>query len=116
MNQLQTEPNHLRTGGNRFVQAAAILPVVTGKVVPALPIPAAQRRVWIRQDCLKMNSARMKTSELKMLWNLVKSAQDKPMSAADFALLLRIRFALQEYEVQSTERRARFNLCKKEVG
>jgi hypothetical protein len=40
----------------------------------------------------------MKTIELKMLWKLVKSGEDRPLSAADLALLLRIRFALQEYE------------------
>ncbi len=40
----------------------------------------------------------MKASELKMLWKLVKSGEDRPLSAADLALLLRLRFALQEYE------------------
>jgi hypothetical protein len=40
----------------------------------------------------------MKTTELKMLWKLVKSGETRPLSAADMALLLRIRFALQEYE------------------
>jgi hypothetical protein len=39
----------------------------------------------------------MKSSELKMLWKLVKSGERRPLSAADLALLLRIRFALQEY-------------------
>ena len=33
-----------------------------------------------------------------MLWKLVKAGEDRPLSAADLALLLRIRFALQEYE------------------
>ena len=28
-------------------------------------MPAAQRRAWVGQDCLKMNSARMKLTELK---------------------------------------------------
>jgi hypothetical protein len=45
-----------------------------------------------------MNSALMKSTELKMLWKLVKSGETRPLSAADCALLLRIRFALQEYE------------------
>jgi hypothetical protein len=40
----------------------------------------------------------MKTTELKTLWKLVKSGETRPLSAADIALLLRIRFALQEYE------------------
>jgi hypothetical protein len=42
----------------------------------------------------------MKTTELKMLWKLVKAGEDRPLSAADLALLLRIRFALQEYEAK----------------
>ena len=42
----------------------------------------------------------METSELKMLWKLVKSGERRPLSAADLALLLRIRFALQEYEAK----------------
>ena len=51
-------------------------------------------------DGLKMNCALMKRTELKMLWKLVKAGEDRPLSAADLALLLRIRFALQEYEVK----------------
>jgi hypothetical protein len=43
----------------------------------------------------------MKASELKMLWKLVKSGEDRPLSAADLALLLRIRFALQEYATEA---------------
>jgi hypothetical protein len=42
----------------------------------------------------------MKTTELKMLWKLVKAGEERPLSAADLALLLRIRFALQEYEAK----------------
>jgi hypothetical protein len=34
----------------------------------------------------------------------VKSGEDRPLSAADLALLLRIRFALQEYEVKIGQR------------
>jgi len=49
-------------------------------------------------DGLKMNSARMKTAELKMLWKLVMSGETRPLSAADLGLLMRLRFALQEYE------------------
>jgi hypothetical protein len=40
----------------------------------------------------------MKSTEIKMLWKLVKTGEKRPLSAADLALLLRIRFALQEYE------------------
>ncbi len=36
-----------------------------------------------------------------MLWRLVKAGEKPKLSAADLALLLRIRFALQEYEAQS---------------
>ena len=49
---------------------------------------------------MKINYVQMKSSELKMLWKLVKSGEKRPLSAADMALLLRIRFALQEYEAK----------------
>lgn len=39
----------------------------------------------------------MKSTELKALWKLVKAGEKRPLSAADMALLLRLRFALQEY-------------------
>lgn len=42
----------------------------------------------------------MKPSELKMLWRLVRSGEERKLSAADLALLLRIRFALQAYEAK----------------
>jgi hypothetical protein len=45
----------------------------------------------------------MKSTELKMLWKPVKSGEDRPLSAADLALLLRLRFALQEYEAAETK-------------
>jgi hypothetical protein len=50
----------------------------------------------------------MKSTELKMLWKLVKSGEKRRLSAADLALLMRVRFALQEYEaaaVPTSERR-----------
>jgi hypothetical protein len=47
-----------------------------------------------------MNCALMKTTELQRLWKLVKSGEKRPLSAADLALLLRIRFALQKYEAK----------------
>lgn len=49
-------------------------------------------------DGLKTHSAQMKSDELKMLWKLVRTGEKRKLSAADMALLLRIRFALQEYE------------------
>ena len=55
---------------------------------------------------LKMNYAQMKTTELKTLWKLVKVGEDRPLSAADLALLLRIRFALQEYGQSEIKRAA----------
>jgi hypothetical protein len=42
MNQLHTEPINLRTGKNSFVQAAAILPVVTDQS-GSQPCPRAKR-------------------------------------------------------------------------
>jgi hypothetical protein len=45
----------------------------------------------------------MKTTELKMLWKLVKAGEDRPLTAADLALLLRIRFALQEYKAKAEQ-------------
>jgi len=56
---------------------------------------------------LKINYVLMKTTELKMLWKLVKAGEERPLSAADLALLLRLRFALQEYEVKVTPGRPR---------
>ena len=40
----------------------------------------------------------MKTTELMKLRNLVKIAEQRPLTAADFKLLLRVRFALREHE------------------
>jgi hypothetical protein len=48
----------------------------------------------------------MKPTEIKMLWKLVKSGEKRPLSAADMALLLRVRFALQEWEASEVERAA----------
>ena len=47
-----------------------------------------------------MNSVQMKTTELQMLWKLVKAGEDRLLKKEDLALLLRIRFALQEYEAK----------------
>jgi hypothetical protein len=50
----------------------------------------------------------MKTTELQMLWKLVKAGEDRPLTAADLALLLRIRFALQEYEAKTGQQHPAF--------
>ena len=50
-----------------------------------------------------MNCVHMKTTELQTLWKLVKAGEKRPLSAADLALLLRIRFALQEHEAAGSE-------------
>ena len=49
----------------------------------------------------------MKSCELKMLWRLVKAGEQRKLSAADLALLVRIRFALQEYEAKIRSQNAR---------
>ena len=63
------------------------------------PSPARQGRAGAVAR-LKTCCALMKLTELKMLWKLVKAGEDRPLSAADPALLLRIRFGLQEYEAR----------------
>jgi len=40
----------------------------------------------------------MKTSEIKMLWKFVRAGEDRPLSAADLRLLIRVRSALMDYE------------------
>jgi hypothetical protein len=59
---------------------------------------ARAARAQTLPDGLKMNYVWMKSTELKTLWKLVKSGEKRPLSAADLALLMRLRFALQEYE------------------
>lgn len=49
-------------------------------------------------DGLKINCARMKNTELQMLWKMVKF-EAKRLSTANLALLQHIRLALQKYEV-----------------
>jgi hypothetical protein len=43
----------------------------------------------------------MRTDELQLLRKMVKDGESRKLSAADLALLWRIRHALQEYEAQS---------------
>ena len=57
-------------------------------------------------DGLKINCARMKSTELKMLWKLVKRGETRKLSAADMALLLRIRFALLAWDGNEVKRAA----------
>jgi len=61
-----------------------------------------------------MNSAQMKTTELQKLWKLVKAGEARPLSAADLALLLRIRFALQEYAATETKAVTAVDLTKRQ--
>jgi hypothetical protein len=42
----------------------------------------------------------MKRSELNTLRKVVRSGETRKLSAADLALLLRLRFALREYDAQ----------------
>ena len=42
----------------------------------------------------------MKRNELNTLRKVVRSGETRKLSAADLALLLRLRFALREYEAQ----------------
>ena len=49
-------------------------------------------------DGLKISSVLMKTTELAKLRKMVKTGEQRPLTAADFKLLLRVRFALREHE------------------
>jgi hypothetical protein len=69
---------------------------------------------FIKCNSLKRNSAQMKTTELQKLWKLVKSGEKRPLSAADLALLLRIRFALQEYAATETKAVTAVDLTKRQ--
>jgi hypothetical protein len=60
-----------------------------------------------------MNSAYMKTREVKMLWKLVKSCEARRLLGEDLALLLRVRFELRDYETQSGGRMADERLQKR---
>jgi hypothetical protein len=94
MNQLQPEPINLRHGDVAPSRLRQYCQLSHFRQFPACP--RAERGGG--RDCLKMNSAQMKTTELQMLWKLVKAGEDRPLTAADLALLLRIRYAVQEYE------------------
>src|ERR1019366_2451043 len=87
MNKLQTEPIKLRTGiiaSSRLRQFCQLSP---GKVVPALPMPAAQRRAWVGQDCLKINSAQMQnrlTNEfMAKCWLALRASDRLALSQAE---------------------------------
>ena len=56
---------------------------------------------------MKTLYVQMKSCELKMLWRLVKAGEQRKLAAADLALLVRIRFALQEYEAKIRSQNAR---------
>jgi hypothetical protein len=40
----------------------------------------------------------MKSTEIKTLWQLVKAGEERPLSAADLRLLMRVRSALMDYQ------------------
>jgi hypothetical protein len=69
---------------------------------------------------LKINYAFMKTTEIKLLWKLVKASEKRSLSAADLRLLMRIRSALMDYEDEvklghpATERRCL--ICKEPIN
>jgi len=54
-------------------------------------------------DGLKISSVLMKTTELTKLRKMVKAGEQRPLPAADFKLLLRLRFALREHERDSKD-------------
>ena len=47
---------------------------------------------------LKINYVQMKTTELKMLWKLVKAGEKRRLPTAKLRLLMRLRSALKDYE------------------
>ena len=89
-------------GGHSIVQAAAILPVVTGKVVPALPLPAAKRRAGVGQDCLKISYAymqnRMTHEFLVKCWFALKASDRLPLTEAEQRFYTAIHLAVMAYE------------------
>jgi hypothetical protein len=79
MNQLQPEPINLRTGiidSSRLRQFCQLSP---GKAVPAMPPPAAQRRVGVGRDCLKTSYAPMGLGEMlksqQFMWKAFKNVE-----------------------------------------
>jgi hypothetical protein len=54
-----------------------------------------------------MNYVHMKTTELKTLRKLVKSGGDRPLKAADLALLVSVWVALRAYEAETGQERGR---------
>jgi hypothetical protein len=101
-----------------------MLPVVTGKAVPALPPPAAQRRAGVGRDCLKINYAQMKnrfTNEfLTKCWLAVRASERWPLSEAEQHFYTAIHLAVMAYEDEvrfghpPTERRCM--ICEKPLS
>lgn len=60
------------------------------------PQPRGARRGAVAR--LKMKSVLMKATELKKLWKFVKAGEIRPLTSADLAFLLRLRYALIGYE------------------
>jgi hypothetical protein len=83
MNQLQPEPINLRTGIGDSSRLRQICQLSPGKVVPALPPPAAQRRVGVGQDCLKTSYALMgwRQTKRKVMWQAFKNVSSGTVHA-----------------------------------
>ena len=95
MNQLHTEPINRRNG---VIDSSRLRQCCQLSLVKAVPSRAPARRAGVRRDCLKINYAHMKTTELNYLRKLVKAGENRPLPKADMVLLLRLRFALAEYD------------------
>lgn len=97
MNQLHTEPINRRTG---IIDSLRLRQFCQLSPIRAVPSRAPARRAGVRRDCLKMNSAQMKTTEIDYLRKLVTDGLERPLSAADMRFLLRLRAALDDYDCE----------------
>ena len=102
MNQLQPEPINLRTGiidSSRLRQFCQLSP---GKAVPALPPPAAERRVGVGRDCLKINYVQMQnrfTNEfMAKCWFALKASERLALSEAEQRFFSSLRLAILAYD------------------
>lgn len=124
MNQLQPEPIKLRTGiidSSRLRQFCQLSP---GKAVPVLPPPAAQRRVGVGRDCLKINYVQMQnrfTNEfMAQCWFALKAAERLALSEAEQRFYTSLHLAVMAYDDEvrlghaPTERRCM--ICEKTVS
>ena len=62
-------------------------------------MPAAQRRAWVGRDCLKINSAYMKTTELKnIILKAVAENDHAALAPAEARFLATVHDAALAYE------------------